>query len=247
MESPNWIWDRDSQQGRVTHSIAKNPKYANDARKTESVVLDPRRTGGLLQDAGTCSLRKNGCTTLLSKTFSFQAEMFQLAKIGALDNVALFMAAQSLYRLRNTEFSASCHPGSLRLFVLVSWSHYTWCQLWEYMGHWTSILLGFLLSVYMVSILFFAALACLFLHVYCIHVKINIPMQQRIRHYIHSRSLWGSADGLGKDQHSFHASPCQRHPLAGPLLAFDMVDGKGLRWCRCQSKVAKLAAVPETA
>lgn len=47
------------------------------------------------------------------------AEMFQLAKIGALDNVALFMAAQSLYRLRNTEFSASCHPGSLRLFVLV--------------------------------------------------------------------------------------------------------------------------------
>eukprot|EP00435_Cladocopium_sp_Y103_P055802 s563_g18.t1 len=47
------------------------------------------------------------------------AEMFQLAKIGAFDNVALFMAAQSLYRLRNTEFSASCHPGSLRLFVLV--------------------------------------------------------------------------------------------------------------------------------
>ena len=26
MESPNWIWDRDSQQGRVTHSIAKESK-----------------------------------------------------------------------------------------------------------------------------------------------------------------------------------------------------------------------------
>eukprot|EP00434_Breviolum_minutum_P000535 symbB.v1.2.000462.t1/scaffold11.1/size528188/11 len=46
-------------------------------------------------------------------------EMFYLAKVGELDNVALFMAAQSLYRLRHTEFSASCHPGSLRLFALV--------------------------------------------------------------------------------------------------------------------------------
>lgn len=49
-----------------------------------------------------------------------QDEMFYLAKVGELDNVALFMAAQSLYRLRHTEFSASCHPGSLRLFALVS-------------------------------------------------------------------------------------------------------------------------------
>eukprot|EP00438_Fugacium_kawagutii_P034905 Skav224151 [mRNA] locus=scaffold462:430679:440020:- [translate_table: standard] len=46
------------------------------------------------------------------------AEMFHLANIGELDNVALFMAAQSLYRLRNSEFSPACHPGSLRLLAL---------------------------------------------------------------------------------------------------------------------------------
>ncbi|CAK9078844.1 unnamed protein product [Durusdinium trenchii] len=46
-------------------------------------------------------------------------EIFHLAQQGELDNVALFSSAQSLYRLRNTEFSAACHRGSFRLFDLV--------------------------------------------------------------------------------------------------------------------------------
>ena len=57
-------------------------KYANDARKTES--LDPRRTGGLLQDAGTCSLRKNGCTTLrpsFPKHFPFRLRCFNWQRL----------------------------------------------------------------------------------------------------------------------------------------------------------------------